>query len=62
MCGGGGGRGGIFDPVAKQVSINPSKDHHLNTLGSTPVVNDTYYVSRPLVNWFWRRFVKAYHI
>ena len=40
-----------------------NQGHDMNDLGSTCLPNAAYQVSRPLVNWFWRRrFLKPFNI
>ena len=39
-----------------------TQDRHLNNVVSTWVFNAKYQVSRPSVNWFWRRSLKVFTI
>ena len=47
--------GQIFFPGFYMGRDNETQGHCLNNLGSTKVPNTTYQVSRPSVDWFWKR-------
>ena len=38
-------------------AIKKSQGHHFNNFGITKVLEATYHVSKPLLNWFRRRFL-----
>ena len=43
----------IFDLTIKK--SRSTQDHHFNDFGSIKMLEATYYVSRPSLNWLWRR-------